>query len=79
MAITMQRFDGPCVWIAWRVCLSEPEAKACESALANVPSPDAFLPATAPPLPPEIEALQERAMADDPQVGGLKAGEADHD
>lgn len=32
----------------------------------------------APDLPPAVEALQERAMADDPQVGGLKAGEADH-
>jgi hypothetical protein len=30
----------------------------------------------APSLPPAVEALQERAMADDPQVGGLKAGEA---
>ena len=29
-----------------------------------------------PELPPEVEALQERAMADDPQVGALKAGEA---
>ena len=29
-----------------------------------------------PDLPPEAEALQERAMADDPQVGALKAGEA---
>ena len=33
---------------------------------------------SAPELPPAIEALQERAMADDPQVGALKAGEADH-
>ena len=33
---------------------------------------------TAPDLPPALEALQERAEADDPQVGGLKAGEADH-
>ena len=32
--------------------------------------------ADAPPLSPEVEALQERAEADDPHVGGLKAGEA---
>ena len=30
----------------------------------------------APELPPAAEALQERAEADDPHVGGLKAGEA---
>ena len=31
---------------------------------------------SAPELTPEQRALQERAMSDDPQVGGLKAGEA---
>jgi hypothetical protein len=76
MAITIQRYEGPYVFIASRICLSLEEAQACEAALRTVPSPDAFQPASAPELPPAVEALQERHMADDPQVGGLKAGEA---
>ena len=78
MAITIQKFDGPCVFIASRICLSLAEAQACEAALRDVPSPDAFRPTEpAPPLPPAAEALIERQCSDDPQVGSLKAGEAE--
>lgn len=31
MAITIQRFEGPFVFIASRVCLSLPEAQACRA------------------------------------------------
>ena len=76
MAITIHRFEGPCVFIASRVCLSLAEAQACEAALQGIPSPDAFMPTPAPELAPETEALIERGESDDPQVGSLKAGEA---
>lgn len=76
MAITIQRFEGPCVFIASRVCLSLPEAQACEAALQGVPSPDAFMPTPAPEPSPAAKVLIERAESDDPQVGSLKAGEA---
>lgn len=60
MAITIQRFDGPCVFIASRVCLSLDEALACEDALQGVPSPDAFLPTPAPEPSPagKVEASE---------------------
>ena len=76
MAITIRKYEGPYVFIASRICLSLEEAQACEAALRAVPSPDAFQPTVAPPLPPAAEALIERAESDDPQVGSLKAGEA---
>ena len=78
MSITIQQFDGPPVFIVSRICLSMPEAKAAEAALKAVAVPNAYLPELihAPELPPAVEALQERAEADDPTPGSLKAGEA---
>lgn len=52
---------------------SLPAAMAGVEALLGVVEA-AFVPA--PALPPAVEALVERAEADDPQIGGLKAGEA---
>ena len=81
MTITIQQFDGPPVFIVSRVCLSMAEARAAEAALTAMPVASAYLPAPAPTaeapeLTPAVEALQERAEADDPTPGSLKAGEA---
>lgn len=78
MAITIQQFDGPPVFIVSRVCLSYPEALAAEAALKAMPEPGAYTPApTAPEPEPAIAALIENAeAADDTTVGSLKAGEA---
>jgi hypothetical protein len=44
MAITIQQFDGPPVFIVSRVCLSMPEARAAEAALSAMPEASAYLP-----------------------------------
>ena len=77
MAITIQQFDGPPVFIVSRVCLSMPEAKAAEAALKALPEPSAWLPepSPAPDLPPAAEALMALGDEEAP-TEHLKAGEA---
>lgn len=79
MTITIQQFDGPPVFLVQRICLSMPEAKAAEAALKAIPAPSAYLPEPphAPDPTPAVAVMLEQAeAADDPQVGDLKAGEA---
>lgn len=89
MSITIHRHGD--MWDVTRHCATQAEALAAAQALDQI-NPLAYMPASAseaveaptvarpvdsaPGLPPAIEALQERCMADDPHVGALKAGEA---